>query len=113
MIGLGNNEVLKTSTKTLTFVDAKANTDAKGSTIALCECCSEDGKKQTHLLEYLFMSPSTCSTANSKMHFHEKPIIIHLVGTVNQVHKVMTMVLLNITFEPVHDKTNKMAYASS
>ena len=36
MIRLGNNEVLKTLTKTLTFVDA----DAGGSTIALPERCS-------------------------------------------------------------------------
>ena len=37
MIRLGNNEVLKTLTKTLTFVDADANADADagGSTIAL------------------------------------------------------------------------------
>ena len=44
MIGLGNNEVLKTLTKTLTFVDAdanaNANADAGGSTIALPERCS-------------------------------------------------------------------------
>ena len=46
MIRLGNNEVLKTLTKTLTFVDAsananaKANTDAGGSTIALPKHCS-------------------------------------------------------------------------
>ena len=39
MIRLGNNEVLKTLMKTLTFVDAdaNANTDAIGSTIALPE----------------------------------------------------------------------------
>ena len=37
-----NNEVLKTLRKTLTFVDtnAKADTDAGGSTIALSELCS-------------------------------------------------------------------------
>ena len=40
MIRLGNNEVLITLTKTLTFVDAEANTAAEGSTIALCEQCS-------------------------------------------------------------------------
>ena len=50
MIRLGNNEVLKTLTKTLTFVDAdanananandNANADAGGSTIALPERCS-------------------------------------------------------------------------
>ena len=38
MIRLGNNKVLKTLTKTLTFEDADADTE--GSTIALCECCS-------------------------------------------------------------------------
>ena len=38
MVRLGKNEVLKTLTKTLTFVDA--NADAGGSTIALCERCS-------------------------------------------------------------------------
>ena len=41
---LGNNEVLKTLTKTLTFVDADTNanadTDTGGSTIALRERCS-------------------------------------------------------------------------
>ena len=35
-IRLGNNEVLKTLTKTLKFVDA----DANSSTIALCKCYS-------------------------------------------------------------------------
>ena len=40
MIRLGNNEVLKTLTKTLTFVDANANAYAGGSTIALPERCS-------------------------------------------------------------------------
>ena len=44
-LGLGNNEVLKSLMKTLTFVDAdanpnaKANADAGGSTIALHERC--------------------------------------------------------------------------
>ena len=39
VIRLGNNEVLKTLMKTLTFVDTDANptADAKGSTIALHE----------------------------------------------------------------------------
>ena len=53
MVRLGNNEVLKTLTKTLTFVDADANTDAGVSTIALRECCSGELKDQTsipHLL---------------------------------------------------------------
>ena len=36
MIRLGNSEVLKTLTKTLTFVDA-ANANTEGSTIAPCE----------------------------------------------------------------------------
>ena len=48
VIRLGNNEALKTLTKTLTFVDAdadadanaNANADAGGSTIALPERCS-------------------------------------------------------------------------
>ena len=44
VIRLGNNEVLKTLTKTLTFVDADANANANanagGSTIALPERCS-------------------------------------------------------------------------
>ena len=48
MIRLGNNEALKTLTKTLTFVDADANAnadaDAEGSTIALCERCSGELK---------------------------------------------------------------------
>ena len=42
MISLGNNEALKTLTKTLTFVDANAN--AGGSTIALPERCSGELK---------------------------------------------------------------------
>ena len=48
MVRLGNNEVLKTLTKTLTFVDAdvNANADASGSTIALCERCSGELKKK-------------------------------------------------------------------
>ena len=46
MIRLGNNEVLKTLMKTLTFVDADADANAnasaaaEGSTIALRNCCS-------------------------------------------------------------------------
>ena len=42
MIRLGNNEVLKTLMKTLTFVDTDA--DVRGSTIALCGCCSGELK---------------------------------------------------------------------
>ena len=52
MIRLGNNEVLKTLTKALTFVDADAdaNADAGGSTIhvALPERCSGE-LKSIHL----------------------------------------------------------------
>ena len=40
VITLGNNEVLKTLMKTLTFVDAYSN--AEGSTVALLERCSGD-----------------------------------------------------------------------
>ena len=50
VIRLGNNEVLKTLTKTLTFVDADAN--AGGSTIALPEC----GTHQKCFGEVLLMS---------------------------------------------------------
>ena len=39
-----NNEVLKTLTKTLTFVDADANANAGGSTTALPERCSGELK---------------------------------------------------------------------
>ena len=50
MIRLGNNEVLKTLTKTLTFVDAdadvNADANAEGSTIALHEHCSGKLKKE-------------------------------------------------------------------
>ena len=48
VIRLGNNEALKSLTKTLTFVDADANTNANagGSTIALPECCSGELKNQ-------------------------------------------------------------------
>ena len=49
MIRLGNNEVVKTSTKTLTFVDADANTtaaEAEGSITALRERCSGELKKK-------------------------------------------------------------------
>ena len=46
MIRLGNNEVLKTLTKTLIFVAANANEDAEGSTIALCELCSGELKME-------------------------------------------------------------------
>ena len=52
VIRLGNNEVLKTLTKTLTFVDAdanantntNANANAGGSTTALPERCSGELK---------------------------------------------------------------------
>ena len=54
MVRVGNNEVLKTLMKTLTFVNADANINAaaKGSIIALCECCSGELIKpdQTSLL---------------------------------------------------------------
>ena len=48
VIRLGNNEALKTLTKTLTFVDADANADAGGSTIALPERCSGELKTFPH-----------------------------------------------------------------
>ena len=41
---LGNNEVLKTLTKTLTFVDADGNSNTRASTIALPERCSGELK---------------------------------------------------------------------
>ena len=47
VIRLGNNEVLKTLTKTLTFVDADAN--ANDSTIALPERCSGELKMVANL----------------------------------------------------------------
>ena len=51
MIRLGNNEVLKSLTKTLTFVNADANgyadADARGSIIALRERCSGELEKST------------------------------------------------------------------
>ena len=47
VIRLGNNEVLKTLTKTLTFVDA----DAGGSTTALPERCSGELKNRKQHLE--------------------------------------------------------------
>ena len=43
VVRLGNNEVLKSLTKTLTFVNADAN--ARGSTIALRERCSGELEK--------------------------------------------------------------------
>ena len=52
MISLGNNEVLKTLTKTLTFVDANTNpnadtnANAEGTTIALSEHRSGELKIQ-------------------------------------------------------------------
>ena len=53
MVRLGNNEVLKTFTKTLTFVDA--NADAGGSTIALRERCS--GELKIDIQPLTLMSP--------------------------------------------------------
>ena len=44
MIRLGNNYVLKSLTKILTFVDADANGAAEGGTIALRERCSGELK---------------------------------------------------------------------
>ena len=58
MIRLGNNEVLKTLTKTLTFVDAEANAiananaNAGGSTIALPERCS--GELKNYKILYMY-----------------------------------------------------------
>ena len=49
MVRLGNNEVLKTLTKTLTFMDADTNANAGASTIALHEHCS--GKLKTLLIQ--------------------------------------------------------------
>ena len=62
MIWLGNNEALKTLTKLLTFVDANANADAGGSTIALPERCSGELKTENicYVLPYFlhhFLSP--------------------------------------------------------
>ena len=48
VVRLGNNEGLKTLTKTLTFVDA----DANGSTIALRERCSGELKTEKHCYIY-------------------------------------------------------------
>ena len=50
MIRLGNNEVLKTLMKTLTFVDM--DTNAEGSTIALRERCSGKLKVKTRIISY-------------------------------------------------------------
>ena len=63
MIRLGNNEVLKTLTKILTFVDAdaKANPAAKGSTKALCESCLGELIKISEVLEKLDHEVSICS----------------------------------------------------
>ena len=44
MIRLRNNEVLKTLTKTLTFVDANTNAAADSSTTAFHERCSGELK---------------------------------------------------------------------
>ena len=55
MIGIENNEVLKTLTKTLTFVDADADANAKGSTIALPERCSGELKRHSSL-KYLIIT---------------------------------------------------------
>ena len=62
MVRFGNNEVIKTLTKTLTFVDADANAnsdaaaDAEGSTIPLRERCS--GELKTKGLQQDFVSHS-------------------------------------------------------
>ena len=61
MVRLGNNEVLKTLTKTLTFVDT--DTNAGGSTTALRERCSGELKMTIHLwsffnIIYTFLDPS-------------------------------------------------------
>ena len=53
VIRLGNNEVLKTLTKTLTFVDADANANAGGSTIALPVRCSGELKMESGWVEGL------------------------------------------------------------
>ena len=53
MIRLGNNEVLKTLTIALTFVDATP--DVEGSTIALRENCSGELKKKTLLSGALWL----------------------------------------------------------
>ena len=60
MIRLGNNEVLKTLTKTLTFVDADINADAnsEGSTIALREPGSGELKTQNTRQEISQMATS-------------------------------------------------------
>ena len=42
MLRLGNNEVLKTLTKTSTFVDTDTNANAEGSTVVLLEHCSSE-----------------------------------------------------------------------
>ena len=73
MIRLGNNEVLKTLTKTLTFVDADANADADagGSTIALPERCLGELKKGKSLLQKFRPNCSklTMSLVNDSLKF--------------------------------------------
>ena len=58
VIRLGNNEDLKTLTKTFTFVDANANADsnAQSSTMALRECCSGDLKTEGVMVLTSFFS---------------------------------------------------------
>ena len=69
VIRLGNNEALKTLTKTLTFVDA--NTNDWGSTIALPELCSGE------LIMALFMAAKTKS-------FRWKNVIVFLIFAQNR-----------------------------
>ena len=75
MIRLGNNEVLKTLTKTLTFVDANANADAGGSTIALRERCSGELKMQilrSCYKTFFFLTHMECQNAIKKSSFSIK-----------------------------------------
>ena len=81
MIRLGNNEVLKTLTKTLTFVDADANADAGGSTIALPERCSGELIKNNENL--LFFNTEIFLTKNVKiqrLHAIKATLLLEVLG---------------------------------
>ena len=95
MIRLGNNEVLKTLTKTLTFVDADAN--AGGSTIALPERCSGELIKNNENL--LFFKNEIFLTKNVKiqrLHAIKATLFTRNIGTPLKCQENMHLKMLSV-----------------
>ena len=86
VVGFGNNEVLNTLTKTLTFVDADANANANagGSTIALRERCSGE-LKLNHIK--IYKKWSNLNTVKISFYMVAVPLIKFVIKDVKMTKK--------------------------